>query len=103
MYNAELTSPPPVGFNNKPDCGGRVWLNDGLDDMKIKKITSQSRRDFYAIYECEHCGHEKEGYGYDDAYFHKSVIPGMKCDSCGKMADKDYRPLTTKYEEHVVA
>ena len=24
--------------------------------MKIKKITFQIRRDFTAIYECEHCG-----------------------------------------------
>lgn len=40
--------------------------------MKIKKILSQNRRDFRAIYECEHCGNiEKD----------------------------DYRPLTTKYPE----
>lgn len=25
--------------------------------MKIQKITSQHRRDFSAIMECEHCGH----------------------------------------------
>lgn len=24
--------------------------------MKIQEITSQHRRDFYAIFECEHCG-----------------------------------------------
>ena len=47
--------------------------------MKIKEITSQSRRDFYAVYECDHCGHTEEGRGYDDAYFHKSVIPNMPC------------------------
>jgi len=29
--------------------------------MKIKKIVSQHRRDFIAIYECEHCGHEEKG------------------------------------------
>jgi transcription elongation factor Elf1 len=67
--------------------------------MKIKAIKSQSRRDFTAIYECEHCGHEKEGSGYDDAYFHKNVIPNMECGKCGKKAPANYRPLTTKYPE----
>jgi ribosomal protein L37AE/L43A len=33
--------------------------------MKIKKILWQSRRDFEAIYECEHCGHEYKGDGYE--------------------------------------
>lgn len=69
--------------------------------MKIKKILSQNRRDFQAIYECEHCGNEKNGYGYDDSNFHRNVIPTMKCDVCGKIADENYRPLTTKYEEGV--
>lgn len=67
--------------------------------MKIKTIESQSRRDFYAIYECEHCGHTKRSSGYDDAYFHNEVIPKMKCEQCGKTADENYRPLATKYSE----
>jgi transcription elongation factor Elf1 len=67
--------------------------------MKIKKIISQHRRDFTAIYECEHCGHEKEGSGYDDANFHQNVIPDMKCKKCGKKSGADYRPLSTKYPE----
>lgn len=67
--------------------------------MKIKKIISQNRRDFRAVYECEHCGHEREGYGYDDNHFHRNVIPSMKCKACGKSAGEDYRPLATKYEE----
>lgn len=67
--------------------------------MKIKTIESQSRRDFYAIYECEHCGHTKRGSGYDDDNFHRNVIPAMKCEKCGKKAPEDYRPLTTKYPE----
>jgi len=67
--------------------------------MKIKEIKSQSRRDFTAIYECEHCGHTKEGYGYDDAYYHQKVIPDMECPNCGKKAKDDYRPLTTKYPD----
>lgn len=69
--------------------------------MKIKKILSQNRRDFTAIYECEHCGNEKKSSGYDDLYFHGTVIPEMKCDKCGKKADKDYRPLATKYADGV--
>ena len=67
--------------------------------MKIKKITSQSRRDFSAVYECEHCGHTTEGHGYDDSNFHQNVIPKMKCKQCGKTADENYRPLTTKYPD----
>jgi len=67
--------------------------------MKIKVITSQSRRDFIATYVCEHCGHEKKGTGYDDSYFHKEVIPEMSCEKCGKTADEKYIPLATKYPE----
>lgn len=67
--------------------------------MKIKQITSQYRRDFQAVYICEHCGKEEKGSGYDDAYFHSEVIPKMKCKSCKKIADNNYRPLTTKYAE----
>lgn len=67
--------------------------------MKIKKIINQSRRDFTAIYECEHCGDEHQGSGYDDANFHKNVIPTFECPKCGKTAGDDYRPLTTKHPE----
>jgi len=67
--------------------------------MKIKEITSQSRRDFQAIYVCEHCGNEERGSGYDDIYFHEQVIPKKKCSKCGKTADENYRPLTTKYPD----
>ena len=55
--------------------------------MQIKKITGQSRRDFYAIYKCEHCGFEEEGSGYDDSYFHNEIIPNKICKSCGKKGD----------------
>lgn len=65
--------------------------------MKIKKITSQIRRDFTAVYECEHCGHTSEGGGYDDEYFHNTVIPQMKCGQCDKTAGEEYRPLAPKY------
>ena len=67
--------------------------------MKIKTIVSQHRRDFHAIYECEHCQAEKKGYGYDDSYFHGTVIPKMVCAACGKTAGDDYRPLETKYPD----
>ncbi len=70
--------------------------------MRIQKITDQNRRDFTAIYECEHCGNTHKGTGYDDSYFHKHVIPEMTCKSCGKKADETYRPLATKYDDSQV-
>ncbi len=65
--------------------------------MKIKKILSQHRRDFRAIYQCEHCGHELKASGYDDTNFHQNVIPDMECEKCGKKADAEYRGLAPKY------
>lgn len=70
--------------------------------MKIKRIISQHRRDFTAIFVCEHCGVEEKKTGYDDAYFHRKVIPVMVCQNCGKTAGDDYRPLTTKYPDNKV-
>ena len=70
--------------------------------MEIQKIISQNRRDFTAIYECEHCGHTHEGGGYDDSNFHQNVIPEKKCPECGKKASDDYRPLTTKHPDSAV-
>lgn len=67
--------------------------------MKINNIVHQHRRDFTAVYICEHCGETEEKSGYDDAYFHANVIPKMKCSACGKTAGGDYRPLATKYPE----
>ena len=67
--------------------------------MKIKKIIFQHRRDFKAVYECEHCGNHWHGSGYDDANFHQNVIPYIQCLRCGKKADENYRPLETKYPE----
>lgn len=69
--------------------------------MKIKSIKSQHGRNFTAIYECEHCGNEESGYGYDDNHFHSSVIPKEICKKCGKCADEKYRPLDTKYPDGV--
>ena len=70
--------------------------------MKIKEITSQNRRDFHAIYVCEHCGMEEVGTGYDDDNFHRNVIPAMKCKKCGKVAPENYRPMGTKYPDGMV-
>lgn len=67
--------------------------------MHIKKIIGQNRRDFKAIFECEHCNNIEKLDGYDDENFHKNVIPDMKCSKCGKKAPESYRPLTTKYKE----
>ena len=52
--------------------------------MHIERKIRQHRRDFTAIYTCAHCGHKREGSGYDDAYFHETVIPGMVCGECGE-------------------
>lgn len=70
--------------------------------MRIKQIISQHRRDFTAIYECEHCGETHEGTGYDDDNFHRNVIPLMECKDCGRAAPDNYRPLATKYGAHEV-
>lgn len=67
--------------------------------MRIKEIISQNRRDFRAVYECEHCRHSYESEGYDDSNFHQNVIPNFKCPVCGKTADKHYRALPTKHPE----
>ena len=83
-----------------PLCDNVVKEEEG--EMKIKEILSQSRRDFKAIYICEHCGHEEKDRGldsYDDTYFHKTVIPAMICGKCGKKAPDTYRPLAGKYPD----
>lgn len=55
--------------------------------MRLMKKISQDRRDFTGIYVCDGCGLEVTGYGYDDAYFHESVIPAMKCGGCGAVGN----------------
>jgi primosomal protein N' len=65
--------------------------------MNIKRIISQNRRDFSALYECEHCEATVTGAGYDDDHFHQKVIPKMACGSCGQLARSKYSPLATKY------
>ncbi len=70
--------------------------------MKITRIISQHRRDFTAIYQCEHCENEHRGIGYDDAYFHNEVMPKKKCPACGQTADESYVPRTPKYADDAV-
>lgn len=70
--------------------------------MRIKEITSQTRRDFMAIFECEHCGQHCHRPGYDDAYFHNNVVPNLPCPNCNKTAPETYRPLATKYADNEV-
>ena len=67
--------------------------------MKIDTILSQSRRDFRAVFVCEHCGVKETFGGYDDENYHKNVIPKLKCGSCGKISPENYRPLATKYPD----
>ena len=69
--------------------------------MKIKKITEQHRRDFWAILECEHCGATETCCGYDDRHYHQNVIPKMKCEACGKIAPATHRPLAPKHADDV--
>jgi hypothetical protein len=53
--------------------------------MKIKKITSQHRRDFSADMECEFCNSVSTlSSGYDDSFYHSNVIPNMVCKKCDK-------------------
>ena len=61
--------------------------------MRIKEILSQHRRDFSAIYQCEHCGYEEKSGGYDDANFHNNVIPNMVCKNCGKRLKEEIKNL----------
>ena len=71
--------------------------------MFIKKIISQHRRDFTALYACEHCAHEREGSGYDDTNFHSNVVPDMVCPKCSNKADKEtHRGLAPKYGDNQV-
>lgn len=70
--------------------------------MRIKRITSQDRRDFQAIFECEHCHYTVDRWGYDDENFHRNVIPSWVCGKCAKTASEDYRPLAPKYPPGVI-
>jgi hypothetical protein len=67
--------------------------------MHIIEFLNQTRRDFRALFECEHCKYIVTLNGYDDGYFHQKVIPEMKCEKCGKCAGEDYIGLETRYPD----
>lgn len=53
--------------------------------MKLIKRISQTRRDFWADYQCEFCGHKENNQsGYDDSYYYEHVIPNMVCAKCSQ-------------------
>lgn len=52
------------------------------------------------LYECDHCGHQEEGSGYDDQHFHQNVVPIMRCKECGKKAKPDTRKMAPKYSQN---
>ena len=88
------------GFKSRPLVPIFIFLLGVI--VRIKQIESQNRRDFVAIFECEHCGHELKRIGYDDDYFHKTVIPAMPCSNCGKTAGDEYIPMEPKYPAYAV-
>lgn len=71
--------------------------------MKIIKIISQHRRDFTAQIKCESCNNEETlNSGYDDTYYHNTVLPNIKCSKCQEStvsANKPIEPQTTKYPD----
>ena len=73
--------------------------------MVLIKKEDQIRRDFTGVYKCEACGYTRTRSGYDDRYFHDSVIPNWKCEKCGKSSiDLNSKPthVDTKYPESQV-
>lgn len=70
--------------------------------MRIKEILTQHRRDFTAVYECEHCSNTYEGRGYDDSHYHLTVVPNMRCSKCGKRASLSYVPRAPRYPDEAI-
>jgi C4-type Zn-finger protein len=63
--------------------------------MKILEVLSTHRNDFTARMECEHCGSkQKLSTGYNDANYHERVIPGLRCETCGKNRAGEVAPVT---------
>ena len=56
--------------------------------MKIKKVLNTYRNDFWALYECEHCGFTMQKIAYDSANYRYHVVPRMKCPMCHKTTDE---------------
>ena len=74
--------------------------------MKVTKKYNQHRRDCWCDLKCESCGHTETYEGaYDDRNFWDNVVPGFKCDKCGKSSnDLGVKPkvIPTKYDEYEV-
>lgn len=52
--------------------------------MRIISLNGSIGRDLYGMLECEHCAKQQRlGGGYDDAFWHTSVLPAFHCLSCG--------------------
>lgn len=53
--------------------------------MRIQEITFIHRNDFKAILVCEHCqSTQRLGSGYQDDFYHRHVLPSIRCVKCGK-------------------
>ncbi|MGL5422686.1 MAG: hypothetical protein ACRDAJ_06900 [Serratia fonticola] len=57
--------------------------------MKIKQTLDKHCGEIVDLMVCEHCRHEhrltrKSTVGCEDDYYHSTVIPTMRCESCGK-------------------
>ena len=52
--------------------------------MFIKKEIYRIRNDFKAVYQCDQCNHEQEGWGYADSFFYSTVMPNAICPKCGR-------------------
>ena len=66
--------------------------------MKLRIVSENSySRDYYADFECEHCGHKSLGVPcYNDANFDNNVIPNALCPKCNKSSSGE-----TKEEQEV--
>jgi len=51
------------------------------------------------MFECEHCGFTEIRTGYDDDFFHNTVVPNIKCFKCGKTASDTYEPREPRYKD----
>lgn len=65
--------------------------------MKVIRRFNQHRRDLSIEMECEDCGTKETCHAaYDDQNFWVNVVPGFKCDECGKSSnDMGLKPKDT--------
>lgn len=60
-------------------------------NMKIQTIRDQLRNDLYGTLVCEHCGASQKFVGYNDHFWHRSVLPNVRCNACGCNSAADRR------------